>query len=880
VTAGTACVDTGRRFWARVGGCKPGRSLGRCAQLALALLFASLACGRDLERRYDINIPAQRADIALKSLARQAESQLLFSYDGARAVQSNPVSGRYTLSEALEQMLRGTGLSSGLTKSGVITVTPVAMEPHGAEQDVNTKKKLTLLGGIAAIFGLGATPHLVLAGEESRATTLEEVVVTAQRREERLQDVPLTVVALSSGQLDKAGVTNIFDLQSVVSGLTYSGVGNSTQPAIRGLSTMVSTNGSENPNALYVDGVYYATNQLLGANLPDVERVEVLKGPQGTLFGRNSVGGAIRIFTKDPTFAPSGDITVDGGYYTGDSTSRSNPHGAVRGFVSIPLVDNRLAWSLSGGYDTTNGFMTNEATGEKYGKIERTNARTKLLWKPTDGIRAVINAYYLKHDDEGLQSATPLNGLVIANTVVPNSNPPILLYPGSIVPIQPYHTGYDSGLGVDINVATVRNYGFGANLQFDIANAGVLTSITDWNDNDVVNLTTFTHSKDGPSCIATFKCVDYSYFFHLKAFSEELNFVSRKSGMFSTTAGLFYYHQDSTTAANLQATIVPGGLPLKSELFKIDSSAIYAEVDIQPTDPLTFIVGGRYTHESHDDTNTTLPGGRQVTFEGFVPRLTVKYAFTPALNAYATYSEGEKAGLSGIANTASVPQYLPVEPEKNDAYEVGMKYATPDFALNLSAFYYDYKNKQEQGFTGTAVFLFNSGPVRIEGMDLDTSFRLSHDFILRGNASWVPEAKYLDFPHAAGYGLVRNPDGSFKQLDQSATGLRLVKAPEFTGNASLDFAHATGSGSVDASMNISYSSTVYHDIFHVMKQSPYTTLNARAGYTFGDSRTHLSLYGRNLTNETYIANGFSSGQGFTAAYVRPREIGLSLSYSY
>jgi iron complex outermembrane receptor protein len=731
----------------------------------------------------------------------------------------------------------------------------------------NQRGLIHLLGAVA--FCCCAAPAGTAVAQDTNAAepgVLGEVVVTAQRREERLQDVPLTVVAMSDEQLAKSGVTNIFDLQSVVSGLTYSGVGNSTQPAIRGLSTMVSTNGSENPNALYVDGVYYATNQLLGANLPDVARVEVLKGPQGTLFGRNSVGGAIRIFTKDPTFTPTGDVTVDAGYYMGSGTSRSNPHAAVRGFFSMPLVDETLAVSLSGGYDTTEGFMTDDATGDKYGEIERTNARTKLLWKPTDSLRAIVSAYYLKHDDEGLQSATPLDRHVTA-----------ALFPGSIVPTQPYHSAYDSGLGVDINVATVENYGFGANVQFDMADIGTLTSITDWNDNDVVNLTTFSHSKGSPTCVATFACVDYSYFFKLKAFSQELNFVSEQFGMFRLTAGLFYYHQNSTTDAYLQATVVPGGRFLKSENFKIDSTAVYTEIEMQPTDALTFTLGGRYTHEPHDDRSTGL-APKQVTFDSFIPRVAVRYAFTPRLNAYASYSVGEKSGLSGIANTASIPPFAPVDPEENHAYELGLKYGSPGFTFNLSGFYYDYKNKQEQGFTGTNVFLLNSGPVRIQGVDLDTSVRLGQDFTLRANASWVPEAEYRDFPNAVGYGLDAN--GMTVRLTTSATGLRLVKAPEFTANATLDFMRPLGSGSLDASLSVGYSSTVYHDIFHVMEQSSYTTLNALVGYAFGDDGVHLSLYGRNLTNEAYVANGFSSGQGFTLAYARPREIGLSLKYDF
>lgn len=700
--------------------------------------------------------------------------------------------------------------------------------------------------------------------------TIEEVVVTAQRREQRLQDVPLTITAMSGDQLDKAGITNIFDLQNVVSGLTFGGVGNLSQPAIRGLSTGVSTNGSENPNALYVDDVYYSQGNLLGANLPDVGRIEVLKGPQGTLFGRNSVGGAIRIFTKDPTFEQTGDITVESGLYTGKGESQSSPHNAVRGFVSIPLTEDTLALSLSGGYDSTEGYLTDESDGDQYGTISRANARAKLLWQPTESIRAVFSAFYMKNNDEGLQSQTPIDGMVVSSA-----------YPGSIVPDKPFHTAYDTGLGIEFNDASVKSSGGSANISFDIGDAGTLTSITAYHDTDVYNETSLPHSASDTMCLINFACIDYTYIAGNKAISQELNFSSEAIGKFSYTTGLFYYNQDSSTDTLIQATVVPGGVPAKSTRFNITSYAAYGEVQYDATDKLRFIVGGRYTYEPHED-SIVVPTqiDRDETFTSFVPRLTVQYDLTEEMNLYASYSVGQKSGLSGVDNGASNPPYQEVEPEENDAYEVGLKYASPQLSFNLSGFYYDYKDKQEQGFTGTAVFVQNTGPVRIYGFDGDITYQLTDEFVFHASASWVPEAKYLDFPDAAVYGAGRESNGTFTQFQYDASGDRLIRAPEFTGNVSLTYELPTENGLFDASANLSYSSTVYHDLYHVIEQEPYTTLNAQAGYLFSDSGIRVGMYGRNLTNETYMAHGFSSAQGFTAAYSRPMEVGVSLKYSY
>jgi iron complex outermembrane receptor protein len=738
---------------------------------------------------------------------------------------------------------------------------------------MNTHKNVlaTLIG---LLVGSGATSTALAQTETTtdnrHRAVLEEVVVTAQRREQRLHDVPVTLTALSGDQLTKAGVTNVFDLQNVVSGLTFGGVGNLAQPAIRGLSTGVSTNGSESPNAFYVDDIYYSQGNLLGANLPDVQRIEVLKGPQGTLFGRNSVGGAIRVFTKDPTFETTGDITVESGFYTGDSGSRSSPHNAVRGFVSIPLINDVLALSLSGGYDETDGFLTDVATGDKYGTIRRSNVRAKLLFQPTDSIRAVFSAFYLDHNDEGLQAQTPLNGLVPASA-----------YPNSVVPNKPYHTAFSTGLVGQYNDALVTSSGASANIKFDLADLGTFTSITAYHDTEVINETSLTHSKADNACLTAFACVDYEYVAHNKAVSQEFNFASEQFGMFSYTAGLFYYNQDSSTDTGLQETIIPGGMPAKKVEFNIESYAVYGEVQIEPTDRLTIIVGGRYTYEPHIDT-ITFPVNieREETFESFVPRITVQYDLTDEMNVYATYSEGEKSGLAGVDNGASTPPYQAVDPEKNNAFEIGMKYASPDFTFNLASFYYDYKNKQEQGFNGTAVFVQNTGPVEIFGFDADSSYRLTDALTLRANASWVPIAKYMDFPDAAAYGTDRAANGTFIEFQYDATDERLTRAPKFTGNLTLDYEQQMEGGLMDASATLSYSSTVYHDIYQVIEQSSYTTLSAQAGYAFNDSGIRLGLYGRNLTNEDYIAHGFSSAQGFTAAYARPREVGVSFNYSF
>ena len=215
------------------GGCT--RSL-RSGSVAGVPLFCR-GCVR-LGKRYDINIPALKADAALKTLARQAETQLLFSYDYVKAIQANPVSGRYTLSEALEMLLQGTGLSSSLTKGGVITVAPAqTTAEQDAEQEMNGRKKLSLLGSIAAFLGMTISPHAVWAAEP--AVGLEEIIVTASRQgAQSIQDLPMSISAVNTAALETLGQSGLDDLTRGIPSVSMQSSGPGRNKIdIRGITT-------------------------------------------------------------------------------------------------------------------------------------------------------------------------------------------------------------------------------------------------------------------------------------------------------------------------------------------------------------------------------------------------------------------------------------------------------------------------------------------------------------------------------------------------------------------------------------------------------------------------------------------------------------------
>jgi len=717
----------------------------------------------------------------------------------------------------------------------------------------------------------------------SEPPALAEVVVTAQRRAERLQDVPLTVNAVSREELARAGVTTFRDIQTVVPGFTFSGQGSTSQPSIRGVSTSLSAAGSENPNALYVDGVYQTAQSLLGGDLPDVARIEVLKGPQGTLFGRNATGGAIQIFTRDPSFTPSLDLTAEGGYFTGDGGSASAPRLQVRGFVSTPLVEDFLAFSLSGGWNSTKGYMHDDADGERTGVIKRGNVRAKLLFTPGDNARIVLGGYYLQMNNQGGLLGTPWRGLSAAAQ-----------FPGSVVPTEPWHTATDAGA---FDVAKFTQYGFTGRGEFTFE-PGVVTAITGYNNAQTYNVFSVHNARAAIGCLVTFACINYHFEPVTKEFSQELNFASKDFGVLSFTTGLFYYHATGGTLGIIQENLIPGGVPVQKTNFKKDAYAAYGEATIKPTENLAFIVGLRQSHEKLDD-STTVPAvvARKRSFNATTPRLSVRYTLSPDLNVYATYSKGFKSGLTGVTNTGS--GFNPVAPETLDSYEVGLKYGASRLTFNASAFYYDYKNKQEQTFTGTSANIQNTGPVRIYGVDLDGTALLTDHLTARASLSYIPVAKYRDFPGASGQSTLTIPfppggafacagggcggffPGSGTQIGPfDATGLRLMRSPKITASGGLSYEADLGDGRLDASANVYYSSAVKHDITGVIRQDGYVTIGAQAGYRFSSNGVRVGVYGRNLTNEAVLVAGLTSGSGFIATYGAPRELGVSVNYGF
>jgi len=753
---------------------------------------------------------------------------------------------------------------------------------------------MVVFSGTASAQGNPAVQPAAPAAQPDTAVGLDDIVVTAQRRTERLKDVPITITAVTATSLAQAGVKSLRDIQTVVSGLTFGGTGNLSAPAIRGVSSTVTVAGAENGNALYIDGVYQSAQVLLNADLPDVDQVEVLKGPQGTLFGRNAIGGAILVHTRAPSFTPTVNVSLDAGAYTGAGSSRSAPHVAAKAYISGPLVADLVAASISGGINYTPGFLTRESTGEKVGEIKRTNVRGKLLITPATNTEITIAAHYVENNTPGEIMNSPYKGMSAAAG-----------YAGVVVPSLPWHTDYNEDPVFNEQSVKLRNYGVSATIKVDL-DIGKITSITAYANTRNAQADSIHGAKGSLSCLLAFACIDFYYQINQRDIMEDVNFASRQFGIFSGTVGLFYFdsktHTLNYTGGALQPlqSTLPSffpTFPLLTQDNSVQTKAFagYGELTAKPTSRLTLIAGVRLSTEKKHDISTepvTPFAFLDRTFNSTTPRFSIKYDVSPELSAYATYSIGYKSGLSGVTNPGNpptIPAFQPVAPEKLKATEIGLKYATPNLTANLSAFYYDYQNKQESVNVGNAgqVIVQNTGPVRMYGLDFDFNARFTSRFSAYGGLTWIPEAKYLDFEAATATSTARKSftapgdcapfDGCGTYLpkaDVVATGQRLLRAPKVSANATIVY----DDGTFDASATLSYSSRVRHDLLDVMPQPAYALLSAQAGYKFDQFR--IGIYGRNLTNKAVILSNLTSIAGFLAAYSPPQEVGVTLNFSY
>lgn len=666
-----------------------------------------------------------------------------------------------------------------------------------------------MLGG--ALLALDAAAAMAQTAPDN-GSALNEIVVTARKRNESLQQVPLSISAVSGNDLQRLGGTTFSDIGHLFPNVSFND--SNTQGgdfSIRGLTSGGS--GSDTSIGLYVDDVFIGPESTIGERLIDLDTVQVLRGPQGTLFGRNTVAGAINITTRKPT--DTQEVTL----------------GAVLGNYGLYQVEATLNQPINDKVLTRttfvrrarDGYLDNLDHGSAGNDEDGYSGRAHVLFKPGDRLQVLATV------DASVDHTCDNMFKIIAGT----------LYTGNTNPDQSRWNGPCKN-GRDIVGATLR-----ADYQLESVK---LSSISAYR----YRSTKFVTDRDFTSVNVATSGLDTIE----NQFTQEFRATSPGGERLNWVAGVFVFDRsaDNVTRLGLGPGLLGGNLSDNVVTdAKVDtlSVAAYGSLEYYLTPALSAELGLRYTYErktlDYVQTATLpVPGfssvpafGKRVNGGELSPSFNLSYRWSPTMLTYLRIARGFKSGGFNAA-TSSDPNKIEFKPEYLTSYELGVKSELLDrrLRLNASVYYYDYTDIQQSSQTGAGFFISNAASARSYGAELEMNYRATRDLLLIASAGYA-NANYVD------YGTM--------------SGNRLPRAPRWTLSGSVDWTFASGSwGQAYLRPEIDFRTKNYVDNANtpLFVQQSHAVLNARIGI---DSASNWSagLWGRNLTDRRYTLGGFS-----------------------
>ena len=725
-----------------------------------------------------------------------------------------------------------------------------------APRSISTRKLHSSTCSLVALMVMrtaGAAGADAAPAAADNSNELAEVVVSAQRRSENLQDVPISVEAFNANELAAAGITGTADLPVLTPGLVFGSQDGTAQPFLRGIGTVAIGPGIENPVALYVDNVYYgaAASGIMSFN--NIEQVEVDKGPQGTLFGRNATGGLIQVTTKAPSQTFGGTVSATYGNYATAGTDA---------YITGGLTDDLAADLAVHFQHQGDGFGENVLTGQAVGKTQDLAARNKWLLKTSDGTEAtLILDYGVTHFIPNYTSApgtTPLGPL------------PTPLSSQDVAGYQPYGDTHQGGASLHVQQ------------DLDFAR---FVSITAYR-RSVLQVQGSAQLTEDPefsiSSASTLKNAQLS---------QEFQVLSFPGSRINWTTGTYLYMDD---AGLTPATVTTGGLiaPLTYldvyDHQKAYSAALYGQATAEVADATNLTAGLRYTVERRDirgnetlgfpgDGSQVIPDAEHKIFDKPTWRIALDHHFDSDVMGYISYNRGFKSG--GFNDTEFPTSEF--SPEVLDAYELGEKATILDHHLSLDAsgFFYNYKNIQAfQYFENGSAYVYNAGAARLYGLDFDAKLKLSERLTLTGGLEALHTA-YTSFPTAAISTPV--PGGGTSYTIGSAKGNRLPLTPKVTLNISGDYAIPLGAyGELALNAAYSYSDGFFGEPDNRLRQPAYHVVNAQIAWKSENQLYDVRFWGKNLTNAEYASSLGSQPNGDFAVFNPPRTYGVTVSRNF
>jgi iron complex outermembrane receptor protein len=671
--------------------------------------------------------------------------------------------------------------------------------------------------------------------QASDEVVISDIVVTAQKRSERLQEVPVAITALTGEAIANKRITDVVDLSSQAPGLQVSTGDAAANPHIflRGVGVNDFNLTTASAIGIYSDGAYLGSPLSQKSAFFDLQQVEVLRGPQGTLYGRNTTGGAINITSRRPTKDWEANASVEYGRFNALK---------MEGGISGPIVPDVLLFRIAGTRSTDDGYMFNRLTGEHVNKTNRWALRGSLRFTPTSNI---TNDLIFTIDHSQGDSIIGYNRTLLApDGSLCSSN----YTSGQCTNVAGYANASPNLYEGDyrfIGKDRVRYNGLTNNLTIDLG-ASSLVAVTAYQKSD--------RKAQEETDLNPIPIIDIDYISTQKTFSQELRFQSNGKTPLRYVFGIYYAHDVLTNDSVLRLPIfgIDLGWPLKQTS---NSYAGFAQIDYDVSDKLTITGGLRYSsdhkhfvYDSIEEVSDTLlfHYDESKTFSSWSGKLGLQYKFSPAVNAYASYSRGTKSGGFFSGQTADPRDLGPYRDENVNAYEVGLKSELLDrkVTLNLSGFYYDYKDLQVYTLVPRApldVQVFtNASAARIYGAEFELSVRPARGLSIDLNGSLL-HAKYKDFISSS--------------ASADYTGNTLPYAPKATLQGSISYDIPTSFGAITTNLSANYRSKIFFDTTNTARISDpgRTYADARAGVKFGaDENFEIGVWAKNIFDETNI----------------------------
>lgn len=705
----------------------------------------------------------------------------------------------------------------------------------------------------AALAGASLCVGALAVAADDERLLLEEVVVTAQKRTENLQRVPISVTAITEADRDLMGARTVRDLEFVVPNLTFSGneTAGTTRIALRGIATDRRNIGFHSGIGMYVDGVYQGSIAAYNQDLIDVDTVEVLRGPQGTLFGRNTLAGAINLTTQKPNLqSAEGFLRAGYGNYE-----------AVRlaGSVNVPLVEGRAALKIGASYVDTGGYVDNLFTGRTLGTEDENAIRAQLRIEPTEALTVDLAL------DAAYADRLGYNGHIAVAT------------PGGRADVNGWQTDDPFEVFYDIDNREKRDIeGASLTLNYRFAQDYTLTSITAWRSNEVDE---FVEGDRIPLPSTAVHFIDSQ-----RAFTQEIRVVSPSDRRLNWVLGFYSFFEEDETNRLLQF-LPPAFTGDRRVVSSIDSLsyAVYGHGRYQLADRFSLFGGARFTRVEKDlefELTATDPFFVSIpptldrfAENNFSPEIGLEYQITPDVMAYAKYARGFKSGGFNVDFIQAVNE-IDFKSEHASSAEIGVKSMLLDqrLRLNVAGFYTEYKDQQVNQFLG------NELGFRVRNAAVAT---------LYGGEMEIQALPWRALELSAGFGYVHAVYDKFENVN--AAGLnyndnRLQHAPRTTANLAATFTTSLGSfADLIARAEYLHRGDQYTnpDNSLITLLDAKNRVNARIGLS-RDGQWDVFVWGKNLTDEEDVNFRFSSGTagGVIEQVDAPRTYGVTMTYRF